>query len=94
MISTFLRRSFASQGSTYQRIHDKLTSKLEPSFLEIRDDSHKHASHKAMQGLDATETHFAVTIVSACFEGQLAIQRHRLVNSILDEELKSGVHAL
>ncbi|CAG7853817.1 SubName: Full=Uncharacterized protein {ECO:0000313/EMBL:CCA67755.1} [Serendipita indica DSM 11827] len=40
------------------------------------------------------ETHFAVEIVSSAFEGKRSIQRHRLVYAALDEELKSGVHAL
>jgi BolA protein len=47
-----------------------------------------------MRGSDAKETHFHVTVVSEEFKGKLPIQRHRLVNDILKEELQSGVHAL
>jgi stress-induced morphogen len=35
-----------------------------------------------------------VEIVSTSFKGKTPVQCHRLVYGILDEELKSGVHAL
>ena len=45
-------------------------------------------------GKSGSETHFKVCIVSDTFEGQMPIKRHRAVNSLLEEELKNGVHAL
>ena len=47
-----------------------------------------------MRGTDKIETHFHVTVVSDMFKGKLLIERHRLVNEILEEELQTGVHAL
>ncbi|RHY30878.1 hypothetical protein DYB32_003948 [Aphanomyces invadans] len=41
-----------------------------------------------------SETHFKVVVVSAAFEGKPLIQRHRLVNQVLADELDGGVHAL
>ena len=41
-----------------------------------------------------SETHFKVVLVSPKFDDLTLIKRHRLVNECLDEELKSGVHAL
>jgi BolA protein len=35
-----------------------------------------------------------VYIVSQAFEGKSRIERHRMVNSTLDAELKGSVHAL
>jgi BolA protein len=35
-----------------------------------------------------------VYIVSAAFEGKSRIERHRMINSALEAELKGGVHAL
>jgi BolA protein len=32
--------------------------------------------------------------VSAAFEGKSRIERHRMINSALEAELKAGVHAL
>jgi hypothetical protein len=35
-----------------------------------------------------------VIIVSENFEGKALLQRHRMVNEVLQEELQQGVHAL
>ena len=40
------------------------------------------------------ETHFNLELVSSCFEGLTSIKRHRLVYQILEEEMRSPVHAL
>lgn len=40
------------------------------------------------------ETHFDVAVVSPRFEGLTSIKRHRLVYQLLEEELRSPVHAL
>lgn len=71
-----------------------MTQELKPILLEVKDESHKHASHAAMRGSTASETHFEVLVGSSAFEGMPLIERHRLVNQILDEELKASVHAL
>ncbi|KAJ3302763.1 hypothetical protein HDV03_004580 [Kappamyces sp. JEL0829] len=78
----------------YKAIESKINASLKPSFLEILDDSSKHAGHAAMKGLAPNETHFRVTIVSDSFDGLPLIKRHRMVNSLLDNELKTGLHAL
>jgi BolA protein len=41
-----------------------------------------------------SETHFKVTVVSEKFEGKRLLQRHRLINQILSDELAGPVHAL
>lgn len=40
------------------------------------------------------ETHFKVILVAQAFEGKMLLARHRVVNALLDAELKCGVHAL
>jgi BolA protein len=40
------------------------------------------------------ETHFNVYIVSPAFEGKSRVERHRMVNTTLEAELKGSVHAL
>ena len=74
----------------------KLTESLKPTLLEIRNDSHKHTHHKAMQGVTSKETHFALNIESAAFEGQKQIARHRMVTTLLKDEMQreGGIHAL
>ena len=44
--------------------------------------------------LVGSETHFKVVIVSDSFNDKPLLQRHRLVNDALKDELATGVHAL
>ena len=39
-------------------------------------------------------THFEVTIKADAFAGKSRLQRHRMVNDILAEDLASSIHAL
>ncbi|XP_039974029.1 bolA-like protein 1 [Xiphias gladius] len=69
-------------------IRTKLTNRLKPDHLEIHNESHMHAVPPG------SESHFRVLVVSSQFEGLPLIQRHRLVNEALKEELSSCIHAL
>ncbi len=73
------------------RIEAKLRETLAPERIEIVDESSKHAGHA---GARSGGGHFAVTIVSARFEGLNPIQRHRLVYEALGELMKTDIHAL
>lgn len=74
------------------RIRARLTAALAPSRLEIEDESHRHAGHA---GHDPRgESHFRVTVVSGRFAGLSRVERHRIVNTLLADELKDRVHAL
>jgi BolA protein len=74
------------------RIRRKLTEALAPTRLVISDDSERHLGHGAHH--PDGESHFQLTVVSAAFEGQTKIARHRMVYAILMEELSERVHAL
>ncbi|KAF2632810.1 bola-like protein, partial [Macroventuria anomochaeta] len=71
---------------------------LKPITLEIYNDSHKHAHHKAMQGVTSREqlTSFSLVITSTDFKGKPQLARHRMVNSLMKDELakEGGIHAL
>ncbi|XP_025071070.1 bolA-like protein 1 isoform X1 [Alligator sinensis] len=69
-------------------IRSKLQRELEPSQLEVHNESHQHAVPPG------AETHFKVVIASSRFAGLPLLQRHRLVNEILQAELAGPVHAL
>lgn len=69
-------------------IRAKLTGALQPTHLEVLNESHMHAVPPG------SESHFRVLVVSERFEGLSLLQRHRLVNEALREELSSRVHAL
>ncbi len=73
-------------------IHRKLTAALSPSRLEIIDDSGRHQGHAGAH--PEGESHFSVTVVAAAFDGLARVARHRLVYSVLAEELEARVHAL
>lgn len=63
---------------------------LEPSALEIRDDSAAHAGHAgAREG-----GHFHVRIVSRKFAGLLPVARHRLVYAAVAGLMGRDIHAL
>jgi BolA protein len=74
--------------SLQARIEQKLSSSLEPSLLEVINESSMHSVPVG------SETHFKVVIVSAAFEGKALIERHRLVYGALGDEMKNGIHAL
>lgn len=77
------------------RIRDKLTEAFSPERLQVDNDSHKHAHHVEMHGVAKSgDTHFTVTIVSARFAGLSRVERHRMVNAVLADELAGPVHAL
>jgi BolA protein len=73
-------------------IERKLSETLSPESLRVVDESHLHAGHAGHR--EEGETHFRVYIVSASFSGANRVERHRLVNSVLAEELRDRVHAL
>jgi BolA family transcriptional regulator, general stress-responsive regulator len=84
---------------TAERIETKLQNALMPTRLEVIDDSRKHAGHAHMiarSGTAATtgETHFRIKVVAQAFNGKSRIDRHRMINALLQEEFAGGVHAL
>ena len=73
-------------------ITDILTQTFKPKHLEVIDESHLHAHHR---GTPHTEnTHFHIIIVSNTFTNQSLINRHRAINSALNEGFKHQLHAL
>lgn len=75
-----------------RRIEEKLKAAFAPERLEVKDESHLHAGHAGSR--PEGETHFRLLIVSERFEGLSRIDRQRLVNQALREELSGPVHAL
>lgn len=73
-------------------IEETLRTQLAPTRLEVVDESHLHAGHSGSR--EGGETHFRLDVVSAAFEGKSRVDRHRLVNGLMDEAFKRGLHAL
>ncbi|WP_374515606.1 BolA family protein [Brevundimonas sp.] len=86
-----------TEGPIARKIREKLVAALNPERLEVEDDSGRHAGHHHEGGVDGRpggESHFNLKVVSTAFEGQGRVQRQRLVNGLLREELAGPVHAL
>ena len=74
------------------RIREKLMVGLAPARLDVVNESGLHAGHRNSPGTG--ESHFRVLVVAAAFAGKSRIERHRMVNDLLRDEMKDGVHAL
>ncbi len=79
-------------GEVADKIHNKLNGAFAPNSLEVIDESHLHEGHAGAR--PGGQSHFRVKIVAAAFEGKSLVQRHRMVNQTLAEELAGPVHAL
>ena len=75
-----------------ERIVTRLTAGLDPSLVEVVDESSRHAGHAGAR--PGGETHFRVRVVSGRFKGLDRVARHRLVYSLLPTEFADGLHAL
>ena len=78
--------------ATADTIAQKLKDALSPEHIEVEDVSHHNAGHAGWR--EGGGTHFTVTIKAASFAGKSRVQQHRLVNSILADELAGDIHAL
>jgi BolA family transcriptional regulator, general stress-responsive regulator len=74
-----------------ERIVARLTA-LDPTLLDVVDESHLHAGHAGAR--EGGGTHYRVRIVSAQFEHQSRVARHRLIYGLLTAEFADGLHAL
>jgi len=73
-------------------IKEKLIRAFAPEALDVVNDSHRHAGHAGSPGTG--ESHFSVKVVSDAFAGKSRLERHRMVNEVLAEELAGKIHAL
>ena len=72
-------------------IRAALVAALQPSELELVDESHRHAGHA---GARDGRGHFAVRIVSDVFAGKPPLARHRIVYAALGALMQTDIHAL
>ena len=64
---------------------------LEPSHIEVVDESHLHAGHAGAKG---GACHLRVFISSPQFQGLSPVARHRLVYDRLQDLIPFPIHAL
>jgi BolA family transcriptional regulator, general stress-responsive regulator len=78
--------------SVESEMRERLMVALEPVRLDVINESELHAGHRGSPGTG--NSHFRLLIVCAKFAGQSRVNRHRMVNELMAEFLKGGVHAL
>lgn len=75
---------------TPERVEATLRAALQPTEVEVQDDSHLHAGHAgAKEG-----RHYTVRVTSDSFAGLSRVARHRLVYDALRSLVAEGIHAL
>ncbi|MEM8850154.1 MAG: BolA family protein [Pseudomonadota bacterium] len=72
-------------------MRDRLSEALQPTRLEVINESHKHAGHAGDDG--SGESHWHLVIASAAFAGQSRVSRHRMVHAALGDVIPR-IHAL
>ena len=70
----------------------RLNSALQPTNIELVDDSEQHHGHGGYN--PAGESHFTLRIESAAFAGKNRVERQRMIYAALGELMKERVHAL
>lgn len=78
---------------TTAAIEATLRERLDPTSLEVLDESAAHAGHAGSNGL-GFGTHFRVRIASSRFDGVSRVAAHRLVYDALRSYIDAGLHAL
>lgn len=78
-------------GERVERIRNLLQAALQPTQLEVVDESHLHAGHA---GARDGRGHFRVFIVADSFGGLRPLARHQLVYRSLGDMMQTDIHAL
>lgn len=74
-----------------QKIREKLEKELNPSHLEVVNESYLHAGHMGDDG--SGQSHFRVEVASDKFDDMARVARERLVHKILADEI-AQIHAI
>ena len=76
----------------FDKIKEKLKKNIKFEELEIVDNSNLHKGHNNFTGNN--ETHIKIILTK---KNKIPINRmniHRIINNLLEEEFKSGLHSL
>ena len=74
-------------------IEHQLTAELQPSHLQVIDESAEHAGHVGANA-EGFGTHVRVRIASPAFAGKTRVAKHRLVYDSMQNFIDQGLHAL
>lgn len=73
-------------------IYARLSAALDPTQLEVVNESHLHAGHAGDDG--SGESHWRIEISSAAFAGKSRLARHRAVHAAIGADIMARIHAL
>jgi BolA protein len=79
-------------GLVGKSLEAKLQAAFAPIALEVIDESSQHQGHAGAR--PDGESHFRVRIVAAAFKGKSRVEQHRMINQVLELDLRERVHAL
>ncbi len=71
-----------------KEIQNKIEQKLPGANVKISDQSTNHQNH------DAEGLHLAIEVVYKGFEEKTLVEQHQLIYKILQQEMKTKIHAL
>ena len=74
-----------------QAIKEKINKRLKPKQILLIDNSNLHAKHKSF---DSNKFHLKLIIESERLKSMTKIDAHKVIFSILEEEMKDKIHAL
>ena len=83
----------ATLPHTAEQLEQRLHETLDPTSLEVIDESYQHGGHSGANGT-GFGTHFRVKITSHLFTGKSPVMRHRLVYDAVQDFMDQGLHAL
>ncbi|MFM2274228.1 MAG: hypothetical protein RL211_100 [Pseudomonadota bacterium] len=78
---------------TDSQLTQRLQERLQPTLLEVLDESADHAGHAGANAA-GRGTHFRVRIASPLFTNLSRVAKHRLVYDALQEFIDRSVHAI
>lgn len=81
----------AGSQTVPQRIQSRLNATFSPVLCQLEDESAAHAGHA---GAASGGGHYRLKLISAAFEGQNRVTRHRLVYHCLLDMMHKDIHAL
>jgi BolA protein len=75
-----------------EKLTNLLQTEFHPTYLKVENNSSHHAGHASSP--QTGESHFTVTMVAEKFSGLSRVNRHRLVNRLVEKDFAAGLHAL
>ena len=73
------------------KIKEKINREINPEKISLIDNSNLHTKHKSF---DPNKFHIKLLITSSKLKKMKKIDAHKMIFSILEEEMKSKIHAL